>query len=316
MKKFSKIGLIIEIIILFLGASSIKSINVNFSVDDQLDQSQTIRTGSIGSLEMGVAQTFKPTVNRLTRVEIYAEKIGNPTGGIWISIRESLEGDNIEYRILEAQDILKTGDWYEIDFSDDILVEPEQTYFLVWTPYYIDADDENMAFWGCNWYDNIYTRGEMWKEYPEDNWYIEDPDWDCCFKTYGLNSENYPPEPPAINGPKSGRPGHTLSYTFLTVDPNGDDVKYEVDWGDGEIKHWSIAYESDELASFSHTWNERGNFTIKARAKDIYGAVGSWSIYEMTIPRDKAVCNPILISLSRFINNFPILKLILQRLGK
>ena len=148
MKKLLRKCLIIGIVILilFLGANSIKSLNVNCSFDDQLDQSQTIRTGSVGSLEMGVAQAFKPTMNRLTKVEIYAEKIGNPTGSIWISIRESLEGNDIEYKILQSQDISKTGDWYEIDFYDDILVEPEQTYYIVWTPYYIDADDENMAF--------------------------------------------------------------------------------------------------------------------------------------------------------------------------
>jgi len=308
--KLLKIILEVGIIFLFVGASSVPSVNINGFFYDELDQYQIIRNpenANIGSLEMGVAQSFKPTLNRLTRVELFAEKIGNPSGSIWVSIRSSLEGENLEYRILDVKDITKTGGWYEINFDDDILVEPEQSYYIVWTPYYSVGDDENIAFWGCNWYDNFYTRGEMWNEYPAGNWYIENFNWDCCFKTYGLNATNFPPEPPIINGPKTGRPGHYHSYTFITIDPNGDDVRYEIDWGDGDITGWTITYESDELVSYSHKWTNSENFTIKARAKDIYGAIGGWSTYEVSIPRNKTPFTTQLI-LFWLLERFPILK--------
>ena len=312
-------GLVVGILVLFVGAISGPSLSINGSFDDELDQYQIIRNpdnAGIGNLEMGVAQSFKPTLNRLTRVELFAQKNGTPAGYIWISIRSSLEGDDLEYKHLQAEDISKTGNWYEIDFDDDILVEPERTYYIVWMPYFWEGDDDNIVYWGCNWYDNLYTRGEMWNEYPEGNWYIEDPEWDCCFKTYGINSENYPPEPPTINGPKTGKQGRYYGYTFLTVDPNGDDVKFEIDWGDGDITGWTITHESDELASYRHKWSDSGNFTIKARAKDIYGAVGEWATYEVTLtPRNKAYINtPFLNFLQNFLQQYPNLFPILQKL--
>ncbi len=283
-------GFVIGLIILLLGTVSGPSLSINESFDDELDQYQIIRNpdnAGIGSLEFGVAQSFKPTLNRLTRIELFAQKNGTPSGYLKISIRSSLEGDDLEYRYLQAEDISKTGDWYEIDFDDDILVEPERTYYIVWMPYIFEGDDDNIVYWCCNWYDNFYLRGEMWNEYPVGNWNIENPEWDCCFKTYGINTENFPPEPPTINGPKTGQPGRYYGYTFLTIDPNGDDVQYEIDWGDGEVYGWSYVCESDELFSKSHKWNYQGNFTIKARAKDIYEAVGEWSTYEVTMPRNK-----------------------------
>jgi len=298
----------------FLISFSGTSICINEFLDDVLDQYQLVQNpenASIGGLDNGIAQSFKPTLNRLTRVELFAEKIGNPTGSIWVSIRLSLEGDDLGYRILDVEEITKTGGWYEIDFNDDIIVEPEQTYYIIWSPDYTQGDDENIAFWGCNWYDNFYTRGEMWNEYPAGNWFIDNHSWDCCFKTYGIETENYPPEPPIINGPKMGRPGRYYGYTFLTIDPNEDDVQYQIDWGDGDIYDWGIVCESNDFFSRSHKWTDWGNFTIKARAKDIYGAVGGWSSYVVTMPRDKTLASSPLL---RLLERYPLLNLLFQRI--
>ena len=58
------------------------------------------------------------------------------------------------------------------------------------------------------------------------------------------------------------------------------------------------------LASYSHRWDDGGNYTIKARAKDIYGAVGNWSTYPVTMPRSKA-SNPQYAIFLRLFNLFP-----------
>jgi hypothetical protein len=103
-------------------------------------------------------------------------------------------------------------------------------------------------------------------------------------------------------------PGHYYGYTFITIDPNGDDVRYEIDWGDGDIYGWSIVFESDELFKKSHKWSSYGNFTIKARAKDVYGAVGEWSSYIVTMSRNKAMINSLFL---RFLERFPLLQRLL-----
>jgi len=49
---------------------------------------------------------------------------------------------------------------------------------------------------------------------------------------------NDPPEKPTINGPTSAKTGEDHKYTFVTTDPDGDDVYYFVDWGDETNSSW------------------------------------------------------------------------------
>jgi len=114
-------GLVVAIIVLFVGTSitpiiaakyvniieinenvvkneDIKQIqnlhtNNNYLYDDQLDQYQTqynehmsVCTNTHYSIVL--IQSFKPTLNTLTRVELYAKKVGNPTDDLVVSIRE------------------------------------------------------------------------------------------------------------------------------------------------------------------------------------------------------------------------------------
>ena len=44
---------------------------------------------------------------------------------------------------------------------------------------------------------------------------------------------NEPPEIPTIEGPTSGTTGTTYTYKFCSNDPDGDDIYYCVDWGEG-----------------------------------------------------------------------------------
>ncbi|UCF11873.1 MAG: DUF2341 domain-containing protein [Thermoplasmatales archaeon] len=96
------------------------------------------------------------------------------------------------------------------------------------------------------------------------------------------------PSAPIINGPLSGTAGKNYSYTFVSIDPNDDDVFYEIDWGDGDIDPWDGPYESNELISKDHIWSEQGEFTIKARAKDVNDNIGEWGTLEVTMPKNKA----------------------------
>lgn len=45
-----------------------------------------------------------------------------------------------------------------------------------------------------------------------------------------------PPDTPVITGPKSGKIGDNITYTFTTTDEQGDDIYLWVDWG-GWNKH-------------------------------------------------------------------------------
>jgi len=93
----------------------------------------------------------------------------------------------------------------------------------------------------------------------------------------GHSLSNNPPEIPHIMGPTNGTVGTAYDYMVNTVDPDGDNVSYWVEWGDGTHTGWTDSYPSGEHAVVNHTWYERGSFLVTAKAKDIYDAESDFS---------------------------------------
>ena len=124
---------------------------------------------------------------------------------------------------------------------------------------------------------------------------------------------NNPPDAPIINGPTSGVPGEMYSYTFVSEDPDGDDVYYEIDWGDGTVDPWDGPHESNKKITRSHSWDSQGTFTIMARTKDIHDAISGWGTLDVTMPRNRAInINYLFLKfLGNHPNMFPILRYLL-----
>jgi len=100
----------------------------------------------------------------------------------------------------------------------------------------------------------------------------------------GLNAGNNPPNAPTITGPTEGTVGQSYNFTFVSTDPEDEDLYYFVDWGDGSNSGWFGPYASGEEATKSHTWTSTGTYSIKAKAKDEHGAESTWSpSFEFTI---------------------------------
>ena len=78
-------------------------------------------------------------------------------------------------------------------------------------------------------------------------------------------------------GPKRGTKGTSYTYTTSTIDPNGDNVYYMWDWGDGNITGWLGPYPSGLNVFASHIWSTRGTYQVKVKAKDTLGAESGWS---------------------------------------
>jgi len=91
-------------------------------------------------------------------------------------------------------------------------------------------------------------------------------------------SINTPPNVPARpSGPSTGRTGTTYTYTSSTTDPDGDDVYYLFDWGDGTDSGWLGPYTSGDIVADSYTWSSDRNYSIRVKAKDVTGAETGWS---------------------------------------
>jgi hypothetical protein len=91
-------------------------------------------------------------------------------------------------------------------------------------------------------------------------------------------TNNHPPDKPHVRGPAQGKVGVTYVYYFAAVDPDGDNVSYYIDWGDGTRTGWTDYYESGLLLNFNHTWNKMDHYLLRAKAKDIYGFEGDWGM--------------------------------------
>jgi hypothetical protein len=132
------------------------------------------------------------------------------------------------------------------------------------------------------------------------------------YVSIAVTTVNDIPSSPMITGQTDGKPGTPYTYTFESSEPDGEDVSYYIDWGDGTITDWTDYQNPDTEYSEQHTWSTQETFEIKAKAKDENGAESEWSTLQVTIPRNKALFNrPIL---SRILDYFPnvlnILKLV------
>jgi hypothetical protein len=146
-------------------------------------------------------------------------------------------------------------------------------------------------------------------EYEETQFAI-DTKWDEFIKIYLGLLVNTPPEKPTITGESSGKPGVEYEYKFISTDPEGDNIEYCIDWGD-ESDEVSIGpYISGLEVSVKHNWSEEGNYTIKAKAIDVYDAESEWSTFEISMPK-KHFSNPILQLLMKILERLSFMRKIL-----
>ena len=85
------------------------------------------------------------------------------------------------------------------------------------------------------------------------------------------------PYPPELSGPSEGDIGSPYDFTVVTTDPEGYPVYYWIDWDDGTYTEWSGPHPSGEEVTISHTWLEKGNHSVKAKAKNTFGTESGWS---------------------------------------
>jgi hypothetical protein len=91
----------------------------------------------------------------------------------------------------------------------------------------------------------------------------------------GGGQQNNAPGAPTVTGPLSGKVAQSLSYSSLGTDPDNDQVKYTVDWGDTNQETGPLV-ASGASHSFSHSWTSAGKYTVKAMSTDSKGATSPW----------------------------------------
>jgi len=136
-------------------------------------------------------------------------------------------------------------------------------------------------------------------------------------KIYTFKTEtvfNNPPSKPIINGPVNGVVGVSYTFTFTSTDPDGDNIKYYIDWGDLYVTNWTLFYESGDSYSEKHQWMITGDYLIKAKAKDTKNAESEWATLKVSMPRNKDANFLFLKILNRYPVLFGLLKISFQKI--
>jgi len=92
-----------------------------------------------------------------------------------------------------------------------------------------------------------------------------------------LEPNDPPNKPDTPTGPASGKAGDQYTYTSTGTDPDGDDLEFFFDWGDGSNSGWVGPIASGGTANASHTWDDQDDYSIKVKAKDPNGEESPWS---------------------------------------
>jgi hypothetical protein len=123
---------------------------------------------------------------------------------------------------------------------------------------------------------------------------------------FGPIDSNSPPGKPLIRGESNGEEDKEYSYSFYAIDSDNNPIRFYIEWGDGTTSGWTKKYASKVQYFFDKTFHEPGNYTIRAKVKDVFDAESDWSTFNVTMKKSKAITSNML--LLRILDRFPMLQ--------
>jgi subtilisin family serine protease len=178
--------------------------------------------------------------------------------------------------------------------------------------YMIDWGDGNCTDWiGPCCSGECITESHSWIELgtcqikvkAKDNEY-GDSGWS---EPFNISIDNRNPDKPIISGPNTVKPKISIDYTFSCLDPDGHDVYFLINWGDGTYINYEGPYASGEEVTYSHAWGNLGDYMITTKTKDEFGLKSSQGNLKITISNTRETNRPFFNLLFKNPNIFPIL---------
>ena len=123
-------------------------------------------------------------------------------------------------------------------------------------------------------------------------------------------SANSPPETPDISGPPSGAAGSTYTVEVCSSDPDGDNIYFCIDWGDGSGEQCLGPYASDSCINLDHVYSGDGSYTIKVKAQDDSQAESDYATLTVSMPKTKT--SFIIKFFQQILERFPIIAYFLK----
>jgi hypothetical protein len=220
MKKKYKKTLYLIIILLIINTSltftlSAETIN-NTLENDEIDQEQPI----INTVEQiynqtQIAQSFTPTLPKITRIQLFLSKKGEITSDFILIIKDTITGPILTEISIPPENISSTTpEWIEFNFLD-INTESEIYYFICKT----EQGDQNNYYEIYGDTTNTYKNGIAFTTNNNGSTWLQETNLDFTFKTYGAG--------PILNIEFiRGLPGGTLRIGLKnTGSTNADNIK-------------------------------------------------------------------------------------------
>lgn len=160
--------------------------------------------------------------------------------------------------------------------------------------------------------------------YGDPNVHFVQQDWSSpepasITSNYGGHFPEVPPnEPPNTperpTGRASGKPGVAYLYSTVSTDPEGQQLCYQWDWGDGNFSDWIGPVASGQTTTVTHSWPEQGTYQVRVKCRDTFNDESDWSEpLSVTMPKSiPIIFPPFFNTLLNLLDQFPLLVKILS----
>lgn len=124
--------------------------------------------------------------------------------------------------------------------------------------------------------------GDPMIHFVQQNWSSPEPaamdtNYGGHFPEY-IPTHNEPPNTPEKpTGRGSGKPGVSYLYSTQSTDPEGQQLWYRWDWGDGNFSEWIGPITSGETTTVTHSWAQQGTYQVRVKCRDTFNEESNWS---------------------------------------
>jgi hypothetical protein len=93
----------------------------------------------------------------------------------------------------------------------------------------------------------------------------------------GPVSGNHRPYAPVVSGPNEVLVGELAEFSVEVHDPDGNDLRVFVAWGDGDTSDYGEFVSSGRVVYFEHRYTMPDTFEVRARCHDSGPLFSEWS---------------------------------------
>lgn len=105
---------------------------------------------------------------------------------------------------------------------------------------------------------------------------------------HSIINDNQPPSPPDIDAPASIWVKEEVTICLYSVDPEGDNVSFYIEWGDGTSEGWTDYITPGIGFAIRHKWDKvNWDNILRAKTKDIHGNESDWNSLQIPIVKSK-----------------------------